>query len=55
MISRESLQRDIDGGLFLEHAMVHGNLYGTSFEAIRNVQEVGKICILDVDVQVSGK
>ena len=32
--------------------MVHGNLYGTSFEAVRRVSESGRICILDIDAQV---
>ena len=38
-------------GRFLEHAMVHGNLYGTSQEAVQRVRDKGQICILDVDVQ----
>lgn len=49
--TRERLQAEIDEGKFLEHATVHNNLYGTSFEAIQKVQEEGKICILDIDVQ----
>ena len=36
---------------FLEHAIVHGNHYGTSFEAINSVILAQKICILDIDVQ----
>lgn len=48
---RESMQRDIDSGLFIEHADVHGNMYGTSMAAVTAVQAVGKICILDIDVQ----
>jgi len=38
-------------GLFLEHAHVHGNLYGTSLAAIAAVRDAGKVCILDLDVQ----
>ena len=38
-------------GRFLEHALVHGNLYGTSQEAVQRVRDKGQICILDVDVQ----
>jgi guanylate kinase len=42
----------IQHGDFLEHAEVHGNLYGTSFQAIRSVIQAGKVCILDIDTQV---
>lgn len=52
LIHRETLTAAIEAGGFLEHAMVHGNLYGTSFDAIRRVQQASKICILDIDVQV---
>ena len=38
-------------GLFLEHAQVHGNLYGTTLAAIAAVRDGGKVCVLDLDVQ----
>ncbi|CAJ1422779.1 unnamed protein product [Effrenium voratum] len=38
-------------GRFLEHATVHGNVYGTSQAAVEKVREKGQVCILDVDVQ----
>ena len=41
----------IDRGLFLEHAEVHGNLYGTSWAAIRQQLAAGIDVILDIDVQ----
>eukprot|EP00815_Leptocylindrus_aporus_P007157 CAMPEP_0116054538 /NCGR_PEP_ID=MMETSP0322-20121206/2863_1 /TAXON_ID=163516 /ORGANISM="Leptocylindrus danicus var. apora, Strain B651" /LENGTH=205 /DNA_ID=CAMNT_0003537953 /DNA_START=243 /DNA_END=860 /DNA_ORIENTATION=- len=47
----DQMKKDIDNGLFLEHANVHGNLYGTSKKAVQDVAEKGKICILDIDVQ----
>ena len=37
--------------LFLEHARVHGNVYGTSWKALRDVQRQGRRCLLDIDVQ----
>ncbi|KAL8489596.1 hypothetical protein ACS0TY_025493 [Phlomoides rotata] len=43
--------KDIEDGKFLEFASVHGNLYGTSVEAVDIVAEKGKRCILDIDVQ----
>ncbi|XP_052174480.1 guanylate kinase 2-like isoform X2 [Diospyros lotus] len=45
------MEKDIKDGKFLEFASVHGNLYGTSVEAVEAVADAGKICILDIDVQ----
>lgn len=47
----EDVKRDIDAGLFIEHACVHGNYYGTSKKSVEDVQKNGKICILDIDYQ----
>lgn len=41
----------IDRDLFLEHAKVHANLYGTSWAAIKQQLAVGIDVILDIDVQ----
>jgi guanylate kinase len=48
---QERMKADIAQGMFLEHAIVHGNFYGTSFAAINAVRDNGLICILDIDVQ----
>ncbi|XP_074575074.1 guanylate kinase 1-like [Curcuma longa] len=48
---RISMEKDIRDGKFLEFASVHGNLYGTSIEAVEVVTDSGKRCILDIDVQ----
>ncbi|KAF8043998.1 hypothetical protein BT93_A2088 [Corymbia citriodora subsp. variegata] len=45
------MEKEIKDGKFLEHASVHGNLYGTSIEAVEVVADEGKRCILDIDVQ----
>jgi guanylate kinase len=47
----EDIQPDIDQGMFVEHALVHGNYYGTSKEAIKVLQDENKITILDIDMQ----
>ena len=47
----DRIKVDIDQGMFLEHAVVHGNIYGTSFAAVHAVRDNGLICILDIDVQ----
>lgn len=36
---------------FLETALVHNNMYGTSFAAVDAVRSAGKVCVLDIDVQ----
>eukprot|EP00980_Cylindrotheca_fusiformis_P029269 scaffold22788_cov215-Cylindrotheca_fusiformis.AAC.1 len=44
------MEHQIRNGAFLEYAQVHGNLYGTSLQSLRDVQETGKRCLLDIDV-----
>ena len=46
------MQPDVDAGLFLEYADVHGNMYGTSLAAVAAVGRSGRIAVLDIDVQV---
>ncbi|XP_044468121.1 guanylate kinase 2-like isoform X2 [Mangifera indica] len=48
---RSVMEKEIKDGKFLEYASVHGNLYGTSIEAVEVVSDAGKRCILDIDVQ----
>ncbi|KAL5744023.1 hypothetical protein ACOSQ2_027139 [Xanthoceras sorbifolium] len=48
---RSVMEKEIKDGKFLEFASVHGNLYGTSIEAVEMVADAGKRCILDIDVQ----
>lgn len=50
-VERAEMEADIAGGRFLEHAEVHGNLYGTSAAAVRAVAAAGKRAVLDIDVQ----
>ncbi|KAJ4980072.1 hypothetical protein NE237_010852 [Protea cynaroides] len=48
---RSMMEKAIQDGKFFEFASVHGNLYGTSVEAVQVVADAGKRCILDIDVQ----
>ncbi|KAJ7439860.1 guanylate kinase/L-type calcium channel beta subunit [Mycena latifolia] len=41
----------IAAGAFIEHAEFSGNFYGTSFETVRQVQDQGRRCILDIEAQ----
>lgn len=52
---RSIMEKAIKDRKFLEFAEVHGNLYGTSIEAVEAVADSGKKCILDIDVQGSRK
>jgi guanylate kinase len=49
-VTREKFEQDAANKKFLEHAEVHGNYYGTSFEAIRAVERSGKTCVIDVNI-----
>lgn len=49
--TREIIEKMIADGEFIEHADVHGNIYGTSKGSVQDVIAAGKICILDIDVQ----
>jgi len=50
-LSREAFEADIAGGRFLEHATVHGNLYGTPRDGVEAVLDRGEVCLLNIDVQ----
>lgn len=47
----EEMKNQIQQGAFLEFAEVHGNFYGTSLQSLRDVQDQGKRCLLDIDVE----
>jgi guanylate kinase len=48
--TRSEMEKEISEGKFLEFCEVHGNLYGTSFGAIKAISDAGKICFLDVNI-----
>jgi guanylate kinase len=50
-VSVEEFEEKVRQGQFLEHATVHNNMYGTSKQAVLEIFERGKICVMDVDVQ----
>lgn len=53
-VSREEFSRQIDAGMFLEYAEVHGNYYGTTWEQINKFKNAGQDVILEIDVQGAG-
>ncbi|BHH84142.1 guanylate kinase [Desulforhopalus sp. 52FAK] len=50
-VSRETFTEMIHDDKFIEHADVHGNLYGTSYVSVMQQQDQGYDVILDIDVQ----
>lgn len=50
-VTPKKFEEEIRTGGFLEHAEVHGNMYGTSIRQIENITETGKDVILEIDVQ----
>ena len=50
-VSMEEFKKDMENDFFLEHALVHGNYYGTSIKPIRKALEDGKLILCDIDVQ----
>jgi guanylate kinase len=50
-VTREEFLRLVAKGAFLEHAEYRGNLYGTSYAAIREPLARGNDVLLEIDVQ----
>ncbi|ELU10045.1 hypothetical protein CAPTEDRAFT_152418 [Capitella teleta] len=50
-IDQDEMQKLITNDAFIEHACFSGNMYGTSKQAVHDVVDTGKICILDIDMQ----
>jgi len=51
-VTREEFLAGVQRGEFIEHAEFSGNLYGTTVQAVKSVGDKGRICILDIDMQV---
>jgi guanylate kinase len=49
--TREEFERMRDTGLFLEHAEVFGNYYGTARHSLDEARRLGHDLLLDIDVQ----
>jgi guanylate kinase len=50
-VDRAEFEREIDEGVFLEHAEVHGNLYGTSRTTVQDLLGQGRDVLLEIDWQ----
>ncbi|XP_058796707.1 guanylate kinase isoform X3 [Phymastichus coffea] len=49
--TKEEMQKQIELGEFIETATFSDNMYGTSKQAIEDVQRAGKICVLDIETE----
>ena len=50
-VERGEFERQIAEGIFLEHAQVHGNLYGTSRTGVQALLAQGRDVLLEIDWQ----
>ncbi len=50
-LSKERFREHIEKGEFIEHAEVHGNLYGTLRQPMDDAIAAGKVYLLEIDVQ----
>jgi guanylate kinase len=50
-VERGEFEREIAEGIFLEHAEVHGNLYGTSHTSVQALLAQGRDVLLEIDWQ----
>ncbi|XP_028900921.1 guanylate kinase isoform X2 [Zeugodacus cucurbitae] len=50
-VDKDKMKEQIANDEFIETAVFSGNTYGTSKDAIRNIQNSGKVCVLDIEPQ----
>ena len=53
--TQESFLALVNDGGFIEYAKFGGNYYGTSVKAVKDVAEEGRICVLDIELEVSNR
>jgi len=50
-VTMQAFEEKIAAGLFLEHAVVHGDRYGTLLESVERETNAGRDVLLEIDVQ----
>ena len=50
-VERAAFEREVAEGIFLEHAEVHGNFYGTSRKTVQDLLRQGRDVLLEIDWQ----
>ena len=51
-VTKEEFLDLVDKKGFIEHAQFGSNNYGTSIKAVEDIAKQGKICILDIEMEV---
>ncbi len=51
-VNKDAFQKLVQEGGFIEYAQFGSNYYGTSWQAVKDVAEQGRICILDIEMEV---
>lgn len=51
-ITKEEFKQLVNEKGFIEYAQFGGNYYGTSIKAVKDVAERGRICVLDIEMEV---
>ena len=51
-VTNASFEKSITASEFIEHGLLEGHYYGTSFGAVRTVVNSGKVCVLNMHCQV---
>lgn len=51
-VTREAFNDLVEQKGFVEHATFGGNSYGTSIQAINDIAQQGRTCILDIEMEV---
>ena len=49
--TKDEILEGVKSDVFIEYAHVHNNVYGTSKQAIMDVVDDGRVCLLDIDTQ----
>jgi len=52
-VKKDEFQDLVDKKGFIEHAQFGDNCYGTSIKAVNDIAEKGRICILDIEMEVN--
>ena len=50
-LSKSEFRTRIEGGEFIEHAEVYGNMYGTLRQPMHDAIDAGQVYLLEIDVQ----
>ncbi|KAF1835121.1 guanylate kinase [Decorospora gaudefroyi] len=50
-VSKDAFLRLVEEKGFVEHAQFGGNHYGTSVQAVNDIAEKGRVCILDIEME----